>query len=137
MPGRGRGQALGVHGSLQRYPRNGLALAPHELNLSVEGSFEPFLEGYPSLGSAKARSPETYFCQPSTWGSRHANGFPHSVEKHESGSGPVSPQLHGPPRTEVSSHPDPGNSSPKGSVPTMGIVAEERSNSLSVVDAKR
>lgn len=136
MPGRGRGQAPGIHGHLQRYTRNnGLPLAPQELNLSVEASFEPALEGYPALGSAKARPSETYFSQPSTWGSRHANGFPHSSEKHESGS--ASPQLRGPPRTEVGNNPDSGISTSRSSVPNTGIVAEERSNSLSVVDPKR
>lgn len=136
MPGRGRGQAPGTHGHLQRYPRNnGLALAPQELNLPVEGSFEPALEGYPALGNGKARSLETYFSQPSTWSSRHANGFPHLSDKHESGS--VSPQLRGPPRTEVSNHPEPGVSTSRVSVPNMGIMTEERSNSLSVADPKR
>ncbi|KAJ1378822.1 hypothetical protein SESBI_47459 [Sesbania bispinosa] len=136
MPGRGRGQAPGTHGHLQRHTRNnGLALAPQEMNLSMEGSYEHAIEGYPALGNAKARSSETYFSQPSTWGSRHSNGFPHSSEKQESGS--VSPQLRGSPRTEVSNHADSGISTSRGSVPNTGVVAEERSNSLSVVDTKR
>lgn len=136
MPGRGRGQMLGTHGHMQRHTRsNGFAPAPQELNFPVEGSYEHALEGYPAHGSAKDRSLETYFSQPSTWGSRHANGFPHSSEKYESGS--LSPQLHGSPRSEVSNHPDSGISTSRGSVSNVGVVAEEMPDSLSVVDPER
>ncbi|XP_020216409.1 uncharacterized protein LOC109800120 isoform X2 [Cajanus cajan] len=133
MPGRGRGQAPGTYGHLQRHTRNnGLALAPQEMNLSAEGTFEHALEGYPALGSTKTRSSETYFPQPSTWGSHYANGFLHSSEKHESGS--VSPQLRVAPRTETTNYPDSATSG--GTVPNIGVVTEERSNSLSVIDSK-
>ena len=138
MSGRGRSQATGAHGQLHRHihgRNNGLVPALQELNLSMEGSFEHPLEGYPALGSAKTRSSETYVTQPVIWGPRHANGFPHSSEKLESGI--VSPQLRGPPRTEVSSHPESGISTPRGSVPSTGVVTEERSDSLSAVDHKR
>ncbi|KAK2430539.1 hypothetical protein P8452_43909 [Trifolium repens] len=135
MPGRGRGQAPGAHGHLQRYPHNnGFALASQELNLPVEGSFEPAPEGYHALSNGRARSSEAYFSQPSTWGARHANGFPHSSEKHESGS--VSPQLRGSPRPEVSNHPDTGISTSRTSVPNTGIVTEEMAT-LSVAEPKR
>lgn len=136
MPSRGRGHAPGTHGHLQRYTHNnGFALASQEVNLSVEASFEPALEGYPAHSNGRPRSSETYFSQPSTWGARHANGFPHSSDKHESGS--VSPQLRGSPRTEVSNHPDQGISTSRASVPNTGIVTEEKSDSLSVADPKR
>ncbi|RDX95415.1 hypothetical protein CR513_22061, partial [Mucuna pruriens] len=137
MPGRGRGQAPGTHGHQQRHTRNnGLALAPQEVNLSTEGTFEHALEGYPVLGSTKTRSSETFFPQPSTWGSHYAtNGFLHSSEKQESGS--VSPQLHVAPRTEMSNYPDSGISNSRDAVPNTGVVTEEGSNSLSVVDSKR
>ncbi|CAJ1970767.1 unnamed protein product [Sphenostylis stenocarpa] len=136
MPGRGRGQAPGSHGHLQRHTRNnGLALAPQEMNLSAEGTFEHSLEGYPAIGITKTRSSETYFPQPSTWGSHYANGFLQSSEKHESGS--VSPQLRLSPRIEMSNYPDPGFSTSRGTVPNTGVVTEEKSNSLSVVDSKR
>lgn len=136
MLGRGRGLAPGTHGHLQRYTHsNGFALASQEVNLSVEGSFEPALEVYPGLSNGRPRSSETYFSQPSTWGARHANGFPHSSDKHESGSS--SPQLRGSPRTEVSNHPDQGISTSGVSVPNTEIAAEEKSNSLSVADPKR
>ncbi|KAE9606049.1 hypothetical protein Lal_00024986 [Lupinus albus] len=135
VPGRGRSQAPGTHGLPQRHIRsNGFAPAPQEWNLSLEGSSELSVEGYPAPGSAKSRSAETYFFQPSVWGSRYANGFPHSSENQESGS--VSPQLNGSPRTEVSSHLESGISA-SASSPDIGIVAEERSNSLPVVDRKR
>lgn len=136
MPGRGRGQAPGTHGHLQRHTRsNGLALAPQEINFSAEGAFEHALEGYPALSSTRIRSSETYFPQPSTWGSHYANGFLHSSEKHVSGS--VSPQLHVAPRTEMTNCPDSGISTSRGSVPDTGVVTEESYNSLSVVDSKR
>lgn len=135
VPGRGRSQAPVAHGQLQRHTHNNGLAPPLELNLSVEGSSELAVEGYPALGSAGARSSETYFFQPSTWGSHYANGFPHSSEKHESGS--VSPQLHGSPRTEVSSHPESEIFASQGSVSDTVTVVEERSNSLSVVDHKR
>ncbi|TKY56598.1 Poly(A) RNA polymerase cid14 [Spatholobus suberectus] len=134
MPGRGRGQAPGTHGHLQRHTHNnGLALAPQEMNLSAEGTSE-HLEGYPALGSTKTRSYETYFPQPSTWGSHYANGFLHTSEKHESGS--VSPQLRVAPRTELSNYPDSGISTSRGTVPNTGVVTEESSNALSLVDSK-
>ncbi|OIW04411.1 hypothetical protein TanjilG_32603 [Lupinus angustifolius] len=136
VSGRGRNQAPGNHGQLQRHIRNnGFAPAPQQWNLSVEGSSEVALEGYPAPGSAKSRTSETYFFQPSMWGSHYANGFLHSSEKPESGS--VSPQLHGSPRTEVSNHLESGISASSGSMPDTGMVAEERSNSLPVVDRKR
>ncbi|XP_027330565.1 uncharacterized protein LOC113846460 isoform X2 [Abrus precatorius] len=135
IPGRGRGQAPGIHGHIQRHTRNsGMALAPQETNLSAEGTFEHTAEGYPALGSTKTRSSETYFSQPSTWGSRYANGI-HSTEIHESGS--MSPQLPVLPRTEVSNYPDSGISPSRGTVPNTGAVTEERSNPLSLVDSKR
>jgi hypothetical protein len=134
--GRGRGQASVTHGHLQRHTRiNGLAPSPQELNSSVEGNSEHAQEGFTALGSAKAKSSESCLSQPSTWGSRYANGFLHTSEKHESGS--VSPQLCGPPRTEVSNYSDSGISTSRGSVPNTGVVAEEKSNSSSVVDPKR
>lgn len=136
LPGRGRGQAPGTHGHLQRHTRNnGLVLAPQEINFSAEGAFEHALEGYPALSSTKIRSSETYFPQPSTWGLHYANGFLHSSEKHESGS--VSPRLHVAPRTEMTNCPDSGISTSRGSVPDTGVVTEESYNSLSVVDSKR
>ncbi|XP_019432322.1 PREDICTED: uncharacterized protein LOC109339354 [Lupinus angustifolius] len=135
VPGRGRSQAPGPRWQPQRHiSNNGFAPAPEEWNLSVEGSSELSLEGYPAPDSAKARSSETYFFQPSMWGSCHANGFPHISEKPESGF--ASPQLHGSPRTEVSNHLDSGISASGGS-PDIGTVAEKRSNSLTVVDHKR
>ncbi|KAL2975911.1 hypothetical protein AAZX31_14G189200 [Glycine max] len=135
MPGRGRGQAPGTHGHLQRHTRNnGFALAPQEMNLSAEGTFEHALEGYPGLGSTKIRSSETYFPQPSTWGSHYANGFVHSSEKHESVH--VSPQLQVVPRNETSIYPESVISTPRGTVPNTGEVME-KSDSLSVVDSKR
>ncbi|CAI8585976.1 unnamed protein product [Vicia faba] len=136
MLGRGRGQAPGTHGHLQRYTHNnGFALASHELNLSLEGNFEPALEGYPALSNGRARSSETYFSQSPTWGARNANGFPHPSDKHESGS--ESPQLRGSPRTEMSNHPDPGISTSRVSVPNTVTVTEESSISLPVADPKR
>ena len=135
MPGRGRGQAPGTHGHLQRHTRNnGFALAPQEMNLSAEGTFEHALEGYPGLGSTKIRSSETYFPQPSTWGSHYANGFVHSSEKHESVH--VSPQLQVVPRNETSIYPESVISTPRGTVPNTGEVME-KSDSLSAVDSKR
>ncbi|CAL0315671.1 unnamed protein product [Lupinus luteus] len=136
VSGRGRNQAPGSHGELQRHIRNnGFAPAPQQWNLTVEGGSEVALEGYPAPGSAKSRTSETYFFQPSMWGSHYGNGFLHSSEKPESGS--VSPQLHGSPRTEVSNHLESGISASSGSMPDTGMVAEERSNSLPVVDRKR
>ncbi|WVY92253.1 hypothetical protein V8G54_037767 [Vigna mungo] len=136
IPGRGRGQAPSSHGHLQRHTRNnGLALAPQEMNLSSEGNFEYSLEGYSAIGSTKARSPETYFPQPSTWGSHYTNGFLHSSEKHESGS--VVPQLRVASRTDMSNYPDSGISTSRGTVPNTGVVTEEKPNSLSIVDSKR
>ncbi|OIW02610.1 hypothetical protein TanjilG_24061 [Lupinus angustifolius] len=135
VPGRGRSQVPGTHGLPQRHIRsNGFAPTPQEWNLSSEGSSELSVEGYPAPSSAKARSSETYFFQPSMWGSHSANGFPHSSENQESGS--VSPQLHGSPRTEVSSHLESGISA-SGCLPDIGIAPEERSNALPVVDRKR
>ncbi|XP_047159323.1 uncharacterized protein LOC124829797 isoform X2 [Vigna umbellata] len=135
IPGRGRGQAPGSHGHLQRHTRNnGLALAPQEMNLSSEGTFEYSLEGYSPIGSTKARSSETYFPQPSTWGSHYTNGFLHSSEKLESGS--VVPQLRVASRTDMSNYPDSGISTSRGTVPNTGVVTEEKPNSLSVVDSK-
>lgn len=103
--------------------------------MAVDGSFELALEGYPVLGSVKPRSTETYLFQPFPRGSQYANGFPQPSEKHE--PDPVSPQHRGPPRTEVSSHPESGISNSRVSVPSVGIVAEESSNSISGVDRKR
>ncbi|KAK8467092.1 hypothetical protein PHAVU_008G248100 [Phaseolus vulgaris] len=136
IPGRGRGQAPGSHGHLQRHTRNnGLALAPQETNLSAEGTFEYSLEGYSTIGSTKTRSSETYFPQPSTWGSHYANGFLHSSEKQESGS--VIPQPRVAPRADMGNYPDSGISTSRGTVPNTGVVTEEKSNSLSAVDSKR
>ncbi|XP_068485102.1 uncharacterized protein [Phaseolus vulgaris] len=135
IPGRGRGQAPGSHGHLQRHTRNnGLALAPQETNLSAEGTFEYSLEGYSTIGSTKTRSSETYFPQPSTWGSHYANGFLHSSEKQESGS--VIPQPRVAPRADMGNYPDSGISTSRGTVPNTGVVTEEKSNSLSAVDSK-
>ncbi|KAE9615103.1 hypothetical protein Lal_00048370 [Lupinus albus] len=135
VPGRGRSQVPGTHWQPQRHiSNNGFAPAPEEWNLSMEGSSELSLEGYPAPGSAKARSSETYFFQPSMWGSCRANGFPYISEKPESGS--VSPQLHGSPRIEVNNNLKSGISASGGS-PDIGLVAEKRSNSLTVVDHKR
>ncbi|KAF7816223.1 putative polynucleotide adenylyltransferase [Senna tora] len=135
-PGRGRGQVPGTHGQLQRHTRKyGLAPAPQEVNMPVDGSFELALEGYPVIGGVKSRLSENYFSHPSTWGSQHANGLPHPSEKHESDT--VSPQLRGPPRPEVSSHPESGISNSRSSVPSMDVVAEESSNSISEVDRRR
>ncbi|KAG4402595.1 hypothetical protein GLYMA_02G235800v4 [Glycine max] len=135
IPGRGRGQAPGTHGHLQRHSRNnGFALAPQETNLSVDGTFEHALEGYSGFGSTKTRSSETYFPQPSTWGSHYANGFLHSSEKPE--SGPASPQLRVVPRNEMSNYPESGISTPRDTVPNTEEVTEEKSDSLSAVDSK-
>ncbi|KAL2317374.1 hypothetical protein Fmac_031250 [Flemingia macrophylla] len=132
--GRGRGQAPGTHGHLQRHNRsNGLAPPPPEMNLSAESTFEHAVEGYPALGSTKTRSSETYFPQAS-WGPHYANGFLHSSERHESGS--VSPQLHVAPRTEMSNYPDSSISTSRGIVSNTVAVTEERSNSSSVADSK-
>ncbi|XP_015931802.1 uncharacterized protein LOC107458102 isoform X2 [Arachis duranensis] len=138
MSGRGRSQASGAHGQQHRHAHsrnNGFIPTLQELNLSVEGSFEHPLEVYPPLGSAKSRSSETYFSQPAIWGPRHSNGFPHTSEKHESGT--VSPQHHGPPRIEVSNLHESSISTTKGSAPSTGVVSEESSDSLSAVDNKR
>ncbi|MED6202649.1 hypothetical protein PIB30_107647, partial [Stylosanthes scabra] len=135
MSGRGRSQASGAHGQPHRHAHsrnNSFIPTLQELNLSVEGSFEHPLEGYPALGSAKARSSEMYFTQPAIWGPRHANGFSHTSEKHESGT--VSPQHRGPPRTEVSNLHESGISATKGSAPSTGVVSGESSDSLSAVD---
>ncbi|KAH1061761.1 hypothetical protein GYH30_004990 [Glycine max] len=135
IPGRGRGQAPGTHGHLQRHSRNnGFALAPQETNLSVDGTFEHALEGYSGFDSTKTRSSETYFPQPSTWGSHYANGFLHSSEKPE--SGPASPQLRVVPRNEMSNYPESGISTPRDTVPNTEEVTEEKSDSLSAVDSK-
>lgn len=96
----------------------------------MDNSFEPALDGYPVLGSAKGRLQETYFSQPSMRVSQYANGFPHPSEKQESDR--VNPQLQGPPRPEVSNHPESGISNS-----SMGVVMEESSNSISGVDRKR
>ncbi|KAK7300801.1 hypothetical protein RJT34_11652 [Clitoria ternatea] len=136
MQGRGRGQAPGNHGHLQRHSRNiGFTIAPQEMNLSVEGTLEHAPEGYPAHVSTKSRSSETYFSQPSTRGARYANGFIYSSEKQDSGS--LSPQLRVAPKTEVTNYPDSGISTSRDTVPNTGVVTEETSNSVSVVDSKR
>ncbi|MED6225348.1 hypothetical protein PIB30_092853, partial [Stylosanthes scabra] len=132
ISGRGRSQASGAHGQPHRHAHsrnNSFIPTLQELNLSVEGSFEHPLEGYPALGSAKAKSSEMYFTQPAIWGPRHANGFSHTSEKHESGT--LSPQHRGPPRTEVSNLHESGISATKGSAPSTGVVSGESSDSLS------
>ncbi|KAI4305066.1 hypothetical protein L6164_028455 [Bauhinia variegata] len=135
-PGRGRSQAPGNYRQLFQHTRNnGLASAIQEVNVSVEGSSEHAFEGYPVLGNAKPRLSETHFSQPSTRGSHHANGFPISSEKPESGL--VSPKLRGPLKNEVSSPLESNVSSSKGSVPSPRVLAEEGSNSLSEVNGKR
>ncbi|XP_028768831.1 uncharacterized protein LOC114726413 isoform X2 [Neltuma alba] len=135
-PGRGRGQVPGAHGQLQRHTRKyGMAPALQEVNVSVDGIFEPALEGYPLIGNIRPRLSDTYFSQPSTRGSQYANGFLHPSEKHEADT--VSPQLRGPSRTDISSHPEPGISSSGGSVPSSGVMAEESPNSIAGVDHKR
>lgn len=103
--------------------------------MSLDGIFEPALEGYPAIGNIRPRLSETYFSQPSTRGSHYANGFLHPSEKNEADT--VTPQLSGTPRTEVSTHPESGISSSGGSVPSPGVMAEESSNSISGADLKR
>ncbi|XP_054818603.1 uncharacterized protein LOC129318086 isoform X2 [Prosopis cineraria] len=129
-PGRGRGLVPGTHGQLQRFTRKyGMAPAPQEVNVSMDGIFESALEGYPVIGSIRPRLSETYFSQPSSRGSQYSNGFLHPSEKHEADI--FSSQLRGPPRTEASSHPESGISSSGCPVPSLGGMAEESSNSIS------
>ncbi|KAI9118044.1 hypothetical protein K1719_010376 [Acacia pycnantha] len=136
MPGSGRGQVPGTHGQLQRHTRKyGMSPALQEVNMSLDGIFEPALEGYPVIGNIRPRLSETYFSQPSTRGSQYANGFLHPSEKNEADT--VTPQLCGTPRTEVSTHPESGISSSGGSVPSPGVMAEESSSSISGAEHKR
>ncbi|KAK4274912.1 hypothetical protein QN277_018073 [Acacia crassicarpa] len=135
-PGRGRGQVPGTHGQLQRPTRKyGMSPALQEVNMSLNGIFDPALEGYPVIGNIRPRLSEPYFSKSSTRGSQYANGFLHPSEKIEADA--VTPQLRGTPRTEVSTHPESGISSSGGSVPSPGVMAEESSNSVSGADHKR
>ncbi|KAF5470345.1 hypothetical protein F2P56_010865 [Juglans regia] len=136
VPQNGRNYTVEAHGQLQRCTHNnGLAPAPLELNMSVEGSHKLSHDEFPVLGHRNSGSLDSHQSHLSKRGSSNANGLSCQSDKVESGS--VCPWSLGAPLPESSSQQESCISHSRGSALSPVVPAVQSPKLLSETNEER
>ncbi|KAG6677943.1 uncharacterized protein LOC122294956 [Carya illinoinensis] len=131
-----RNYKVEAHGQLQRCTHNnGLAPAPQELNVSIEGSHKLSHDEFPVLGHGNSGSLDSHQSHLSKWGPSNANGLSRPSDKLESGS--LCPRSLGAPLPESSSQQESCISHLQGSASSPVVPAVQSPKLLPEINEER